>query len=118
MTAQDVQDIVVEDLNTMPDEVREKRKKFNRNFQSAFSSLDYSENRTTGDLAEGDFVEVKDGSYRNHRAVVSNCANRGIHVILNVLPDIDTLNITMEIKFKRTKLYKLDIAPVQSNSQV
>ena len=29
-----------------------------------------------------------------------------------------TLNITMEIKFKRTKLYKLDIAPVQSNSQV
>jgi len=118
VTAQDVQDIVVEDVNTMPDEVREKRKKFNRNFQSAFSSLDYSENRTTGDLAEGDFVEVRDGSYRNHRGVVSNCANRGIHVILNVLPELDTLNITMEIKFKRTKLYKLDIAPVQSNSQV
>ena len=35
-----------------------------------------------------------------------------------MVPVLDTLNITKEIKFKRPKLYKLDIPPVQSNSQV
>ena len=76
--------------------------------------MQYDGNRTTGDLAENDYIEVRDDLYRNHRGVVSSCANRSVFVILNVLHDLDTLNITKEIKFKRHKLYKL----IEPNTEV
>ena len=110
-TAQDVQDIALCDLDNMSPQLREKRLRHNRNFKNSFSSLQYHESMTSSDLAENDYIEVKDGLYRKHRGVVSSCANRGIYVILNVLHDLDTLNITKEIKFQRNKLYKL-IAPI------
>ena len=110
-TAQDVQDIALCDLDNMSPQLREKRLRHNRNFKNSFSSLQYDESMTSSDLAENDYIEVKDGLYRKHRGVVSSCANRGIYVILNVLHDLDTLNITKEIKFQRNKLYKL-IAPI------